>query len=414
MRPARGEGRPFPRRKPSAMARQLALGLALASLLLFAAPAAGDNDDLIGRKASVDYQIASLQDKIRHATQREGVLTTEISAVSRKIYGLEDDVAGATSKFEQLRRELVLHRQKLNRLNALYTVQTSRLLFLQQQYRESVQRLNRRIIQIYTSDPPDAVSVVLAASTIGELVDQVEFSDAINRQDESIAAEVKVAKLEMQRTRNETRTVRAGVRVTTRQISNRTSEQLRVRNSLVATQQELADARSLKESALSSVRESKDEYLATVNALLAESASIAAKIRASQSGGASGSGVAPAGGLSWPVGGPVTSGFGERWGRMHEGIDIGVPTGTPVAASAAGTVIVAGWMGGYGNLVVLDHGNGLATAYGHNSVLSVGVGQTVSKGQTIALAGNTGRSFGSHVHFEVRVNGNAVNPLAYL
>lgn len=77
-------------------------------------------------------------------------------------------------------------------------------------------------------------------------------------------------------------------------------------------------------------------------------------------------------------------------------------------------MLVAGWMGGYGNLVVLDHGNGLATAYGHNSSLSVGVGQTVSKGQTIALAGSTGHSFGPHVHFEVRVNGNAVNPLAYL
>jgi len=396
------------------MGRQLALGLVLAALPLFAAPAAGDNNDLIGRKTTVDDQIASLQDKIRHATQREGVLTTEISAVSTKIYGLEDDVAGATSKFEQLRRALVLHQRKLNRLNALYTLQTGRLVFLQQQYRESVERLNRRIIQIYTSSPPDAVSVVLAASSIGELVDQVEFSNAIGRQDELIAARVKGAKLELQETRNKTRKVRAGVRAVTRQISTRTSEQLRVRNSLVATQQELADARRLKESALSSVRESKEEYLATVNALLAESAAIAAKIRASQSGGVSGSGAAPAGGLGWPVSGPVTSGFGERWGRMHEGIDIGVPTGTPVAASAAGTVLVAGWMGGYGNLVVLDHGNGLATAYGHNSSLSVAVGQTVSKGQTIALAGNTGRSFGSHVHFEVRVNGNAVNPLAYL
>ena len=396
------------------MGRQLALGLALASLLLFAAPAGGDDHDLTGRKAAVDDKIASLQDKIRHATQREGVLTTEISAVSTKIHGLEDDVAGATSKLEQLRTVLVLHQRKLNRLNALYTVQTRKLLFLQQQYRESVARLNRRIIQIYTSNPPDAVSVVLAASSIGELVDQVEFSNAIGRQDESIATRVKGAKLELQETRNKTRKVRAGARTVTRQISTRTSEQLRVRNSLVATQQELAAARALKESALSSVRESKEEYLATVNALLAQSAAIAAKIRASQSGGASGSGAAPVGGLGWPVSGPVTSGFGERWGRMHEGIDIGVPTGTPVAAAAGGTVLVAGWMGGYGNLVVLDHGNGLATAYGHNSALSVGVGQVVSRGQTIALAGNTGRSFGSHVHFEVRVNGNAVNPLGYL
>ena len=411
----RRAGTPGRSAKIGAMGRRFAIGFALAALVLAVAPAGGqDGRGLTDQKRAVDDKIASLQDKIRHATQREGVLTTEISAVSTKIHGLEDDVAGATSKLEQLRKVLILHQRKLNRLNALYTARTRKLLFLQQQYRESVARLNRRVIQIYTSNPPDAVSVVLAASSIGELVDQVEFSNAIGRQDELIAARVKHAKLEMQETRNKTRKVRAGVRVVTGQIATRTSEQLQVRNSLVATQQELAAARALKESALSSVRESKEEYLATVNALLAQSAAIAARIRAAQSGGATGSGAVPTGGLGWPVSGPVTSGFGERWGRMHEGIDIGVPTGTPVAAAAAGTVIVAGWMGGYGNLVVIDHGNGLATAYGHNSVLSVSVGQVVSRGQTIALAGNTGRSFGSHVHFEVRVNGNAVNPLAYL
>lgn len=396
------------------MGRRLALGLALASLLLGAAPAGGDDHDLTGQKASVDSKIGSLQDKIRHATQREGVLTTEISAVSTKIRGLEDDVSSATGRLDQLRSVLLLHQRKLDRLNALYRLQSTKLLLLQQQYRESVTRLNRRIIQIYTSDPPDAVSFVLTAENIGELIDQIEFANAIGRQDELIAARVKRAKLEMQETRNRTRKVRAGVRGVTRQIAARTAEQLRVRNSLVSAQQELAAARRLKESALGSVRESKDEYLQEVNALLAQSAAIAAKIRAAQSGGAAGSGAAPAGGLAWPVSGPVTSGFGQRWGRMHEGIDIGVPTGTPVAASAAGTVLVAGWMGGYGNLVVIDHGNGLATAYGHNSSLSVAVGQTVAKGQTIALAGSTGHSFGPHVHFEVRVNGNAVNPLAYL
>ena len=101
---------------------------------------------------------------------------------------------------------------------------------------------------------------------------------------------------------------------------------------------------------------------------------------------------------------------------MHEGIDIAVPTGTPIAAAAAGRVIYAGWMGGYGNLVVIDHGGGLATAYGHNSRSVVGLSaQSVSQGQTIWLLGlERGTATGPHVHFEVRVNGSPVDPLGYL
>ncbi|HEY6054763.1 MAG TPA: M23 family metallopeptidase, partial [Gaiellaceae bacterium] len=120
------------------------------------------------------------------------------------------------------------------------------------------------------------------------------------------------------------------------------------------------------------------------------------------------------GGMQWPVAGPVTSPFGWRWGRMHEGIDIAVPSGTPVHAAAGGTVIYAGWESGYGNFVVLDHGGGIATAYGHNTSVAVAVGQQVSQGQVIAYSGSTGHSTGPHVHFEVRVNGNAVDPLGYL
>jgi murein DD-endopeptidase MepM/ murein hydrolase activator NlpD len=99
---------------------------------------------------------------------------------------------------------------------------------------------------------------------------------------------------------------------------------------------------------------------------------------------------------------------------MHEGIDIGVAEGTPVQAAAAGVVIYAGWMSGYGNLVVIDHGNGLSTAYAHNSSLVVGVGRSVAGGEVVSYSGNTGNSTGPHVHFEVRVNGAAVDPLGYL
>jgi murein DD-endopeptidase MepM/ murein hydrolase activator NlpD len=121
-------------------------------------------------------------------------------------------------------------------------------------------------------------------------------------------------------------------------------------------------------------------------------------------------------GFIWPAEGTLSSKFGRRWGRMHKGIDIAGPVGTPINAAADGTVVVAGWQsGGYGNLVEIRHGDGTTTRYGHNSQLSVTVGQTVRQGQQVARMGSTGRSTGSHLHFEIRPSGgSAVNPIALL
>lgn len=118
----------------------------------------------------------------------------------------------------------------------------------------------------------------------------------------------------------------------------------------------------------------------------------------------------------WPAAGKLTSKFGRRWGRMHKGIDIAGPVGTPIHAAADGTVVAAGWSsGGYGNLVEIRHNDGTTTRYGHNSRLSVSVGQTVRQGQQVAEMGSTGHSTGSHLHFEIRPGGTtAVNPMAYL
>ncbi len=118
--------------------------------------------------------------------------------------------------------------------------------------------------------------------------------------------------------------------------------------------------------------------------------------------------------FDWPVRGRVSSTFGPRWGKMHNGLDIAVSTGTSVKAAADGRITFAGWNGGYGILVIVDHGNGIETRYAHNSRLNVKVGQRVTRGETVAYSGNTGVSTGPHLHFELRYRNNPVNPQTYL
>jgi murein DD-endopeptidase MepM/ murein hydrolase activator NlpD len=153
--------------------------------------------------------------------------------------------------------------------------------------------------------------------------------------------------------------------------------------------------------------------------LRAESNAITSFLRGVQKG--QGPAISGKGIFASPIpGAAITSTFGPRvhpiYGdvRIHTGIDFRASTGTPVRAAGAGKVVYAGWRGGYGNTVIIDHGKSLATLYGHNSALLVNVGQTVSKGQVISRAGSTGLSTGPHLHFEVRANGVPVNPLGYL
>ncbi len=135
--------------------------------------------------------------------------------------------------------------------------------------------------------------------------------------------------------------------------------------------------------------------------------------------GIAGGGIAPGGPVgtfSWPVMGTITSPFGWRSNPFggapdfHPGLDIAAPTGTTVTAAAGGTVIMAQWYGGYGNYISIDHGGGYSTGYGHLSAIYVANGQTVSRGQAIGAVGSTGASTGPHLHFEVRINGKAVDP----
>ena len=396
------------------MARRVLFGILL--LLLVAAPAAGD---VGGRKRKVDARIDRLHQKIASARAREGVLTGQISAMTTKIRGLEQQVGSATDRLDVLQRDLDLHQRKLDKLTQLFRVETRRYEFLRAQYRGALDRLNRRLVAVYESDDPDAVSVILSATSITDMIDQLEYVRQVRAQDDRITKEVASAKAQVHAARERTRQIRHGVAVETHAIASRTNEARLVRDRLVSSRNELASARSHERSSLASIKENEREFVGEANALAAVSAQLGAQIAAAQRssagvGGSAGTGTPSAAGLIWPVSGPITSPFGMRWGRMHEGIDIGVPYGTPIHAAASGTVIYAGWMSGYGNLIVIDHGNGLATAYGHQSALAVGNGASVSQGQVIGYVGCTGHCFGPHLHFEVRVNGVAVDPLGYL
>jgi len=397
------------------MRARLATGFLLACLLLGVSPALGQEG--IGEKKQViDARIDVLGEKIEVAREREGVLTSEIAVVTSKIRALQGDVDSASVRLDQLENVLALHQRKLDRLNQLYRLQTRKLVFLQRQHKAAMERLNKRLVEIYTSDSTSALTVVLEAASFSDLLDQLEFLNDIGAQDDRIASEVKAAKLQMQETRNSTRKTRKQVAATTRTVAARTAEQRAVRDRLAWSQRELATARRDKRETLATVQEDKEDALDHMRELQAQSAELGARIRSAQSSAIvpGPTGAASAAGFVWPVHGILTSSFGWRWGRMHEGIDLAVGNGTPVVAAAAGTVIVAGWMGGYGNLVVVDHGNGVSTAYGHNTSVTVGAGQSVAQGQLIAYSGNTGHSTGPHVHFEVRINGSPVDPLGYL
>jgi murein DD-endopeptidase MepM/ murein hydrolase activator NlpD len=118
--------------------------------------------------------------------------------------------------------------------------------------------------------------------------------------------------------------------------------------------------------------------------------------------------------LSWPLTGPLTSPFGQRWGRLHAGIDISAPAGTPIRAADSGRVALAGWQGGYGLYTCVKHTASLSTCYAHQSRLGTSQGAAVRKGQVIGYVGNTGHSFGNHLHFETWVNGRPVDPMGFL
>jgi murein DD-endopeptidase MepM/ murein hydrolase activator NlpD len=391
------------------MARRLVCSLVL--ILLVAAPASGG---LYDRKQQLDQQVEDLQSQAAAARAREDSLRSEIASVSQRIQSLEAEVGDVSTRLAVLEEDLELHQRKLDAVKELYKIQSQRLAYLRSQYDVALGNLADRLVAIYEGEDPTTLDVVLEASSFSAALDQIDYLDSIAAQDRSVVSHVTGARDHMKELKARTGKTKARVAAITRVVQIRRDQQRVVYDRLLISRRGLGEARSAKRESLADAHEDAEHYEGKAEELLKVSAQLAARINSAQSVTySSGDSTPSASGLIWPVNGPVVSGFGWRWGRMHEGIDIAAGYGTPIRASAAGNVIYAGWMGGYGNLIIIDHGGGIATAYAHQSSFAVG-GGSVSQGQTIGYVGCTGHCFGPHLHFEVRANGAAVDPLGYL
>jgi murein DD-endopeptidase MepM/ murein hydrolase activator NlpD len=378
-----------------ARTRAAAVAAGLLGVLVIAGSGAAQGQDL-------QSQLDQSQSELDQQRDRKGVLSSELADYNDQVDTLAAQVA-------TLRNREAIVVAELRRVQARLNDEKARLEQLKHQLHRSLNVLRSRLVGIYRAGSPDLLTVVLESDGFDDLVSRYEYLRRIEEQDSSIVGRVRTL-------RNGTRVTVDRVTADRDEIEAKKAELVRTRSQLEAREAELAAARDAKAAALDSVNSSIDKLEGDVSALQGQIQEQIQQASATP-------GVAPlpagpvqgaSGGWIWPVNGTITSPFGYRWGRMHEGIDISVPEGTPVRAAKPGSVILAAYTGGYGNYTCVDHGGGLSSCYAHQSSFAVSPGDQVAQGDVIGYSGNTGSSTGPHLHFEIRVNGTAVDPLGYL
>jgi murein DD-endopeptidase MepM/ murein hydrolase activator NlpD len=389
---------------------------AVALVAVTAVPTVAVAPGIIDRKQTVDRRLYGAEERLRAAINRQAVLTSDIATINRRLRTvnarLEPLAARRDAAVEahrmaagtlvQVNRDLAFQRRQLS-------IATGRL-------RVQRQALIERIREIYRTQDDDPLLGLLREGTLAELAGSVSGIERATDRDRDMISAVS-------RYRNLTRDSAARIAVLQERAAaaeDRAAEKAAAAKAaareLDVEQRVLRRTKRVRARMLSTIRVDRDHIEKDTKALREQSFALARRIAEIQGVPyAEPSDTSPsAAGFTWPTSGQITSGFGPRWGRMHQGIDVAAPTGRPITAAKSGKVILAGWSGGYGNLVVIDHGGGLSTAYAHQSRIAVKVGDPVTQGALIGFIGSTGHSTGPHLHFEVRVNGAARDPLPYL
>ena len=372
-----------------------------------------------GLGASLPDQISGTEQKLQETLDQEGVLTSDLTGLDDQIASLSGEISSLLDREAAILEQLEQKQAQLADARSQLALRRDRLAEVKDRLAEAETLLAKRLVEIYKTDEPDALTVVLEADGFADLLERTEYLDRISDQDQAIVTRVRVlqAKVEDQVARLEE--LEQQIEDAVAAIIEHRNELAAAREQLTAKRAEIQGVRDDRAAQLADVRQTRVNLEGNLAALEREQERIQAELAAAQEAESTASiPAAPiqqgSGLLIWPVNGPITSGFGYRWGRMHEGIDIGVPAGTPVMAAASGTVVTAGPSGGYGNYMCIQHAGSLSTCYAHLSSFAASAGSSVSQGEVIASSGCTGSCFGDHLHFEVRVNGSAVDPMGYL
>jgi murein DD-endopeptidase MepM/ murein hydrolase activator NlpD len=369
-----------------------------------------------GQQKNLGSKIERKKDQIAWRKGRERVLSSDVAGFTRKINALQGDITMLQTKQVRLQASLDRKRAELARIQEDLRRERLRLQRLRARLAEARAALSKRLVELYKADQPDLVTVVLESDGFADLLERTEFMQRVSHQDARIINIVVRAKKEATATAKRLDKLEKRAQVVARQIEDEVNQVGAVKDQLVDRRGRYQEARDQKGALLAKTRDDRHDLEGDLRALEAEQAKVLAALQASATSASAPAGPIQqgSGGLIWPVSGPIVSGFGSRWGRLHAGVDIAVPAGTPIRAAQSGRVVLLGWTGGYGNYTCIQHTGGLSTCYAHQSRYATSNGASVSKGQVIGYVGCTGHCFGDHLHFETRINGSPVNPAGYL
>ena len=365
---------------------------------------------LPGLSAPLSTRIDEKKNQIQRQKAKEGVLSTTIERFDTRIDAVQGEINATERQLARVQDSLDRQKAKLLAVRDKLEEARDRLERLRSELETSRRVLAARLVEIYKADSPDALTVILSADGFGDLLERAEFLDRISDQDREITDRVRVLRDKAKDQTVQLADLEEQEQLTAERILTERNQVAAVEQQLEGSRDQLASARQGKADLLAQVHTHRVELEGDLKALEAEQARVQAAIQ----GASGGSFKQGTGQLGWPVSGPVVSGFGMRWGRLHAGIDIAVPSGTPIHAADGGRVILMGWVGGYGNYTCIQHTGSLSSCYAHQSSFATSNGASVSRGQVIGYIGCTGHCFGDHLHFETRVNGSPVDPMGYL